>query len=383
MAGKRYDFLHAPLVIREGVSMKAAVDWSKVDDIHPRYAKRMYRFALISLLFTFLVGCQSYPSPRFRPGAYYGAPIGITYPDPEHLGKHGYTNGWSEKIGLVYTCRGGFIDLGHLRDAADRTAYCAKITLEKLMGGDTKFSFRVLEPSQYFITINYPDNWAELPNKEEIASEASIVLGQYFAYITMVWHEIITWYGYKCTAFFSEYISSFSWEDIYSDVIGTHLAAEALRKEGYDFDNAMTILIDQELQDLMVKPANVAKSAEQKIARKWYEGFIYPFVFLKKRNLDIGLDDDCITPWLVPGTCPDSKPRLYPVPNIDFLFENGFSVEVEIEPKIIESYKFLKIIYPDGGGKYVKPSIHFPVIMEHITNIEIERHGPEVIIPEL
>jgi hypothetical protein len=385
VVGKKYDSLHTPIEQRKGVSQKAADDSSKADDIHTRYAKKMFSFTLIALLLAFIAGCQSYPRPRFRPGAYYGAPIGITYPDPEDLGKHGYTNGWSEKIGMVYTCRGGFVDLGHLRDSADRTAYCAKITLEKLMEGDTKFSFRVLEPSQYFITINYPDNWAELPDKEEIASEASIALGQYFAYITMVWHEIITWYGYKSTAVFSEYISSFSWEDLYSDVIGTHIAAKALalKEDGYHFDDAMTVLIDKELQNLIVKPADVARSAEQKITGKWYEGIIYPFVSLKKRNLDIGLDDDCITPWLVPGICPDSKPRLYPVPNIDFLFENGFSVELEIEPKIMESNKLLKIIYPDGGGKYVRPSIHFPLIMEHITNVEIGKYGPEVIIPEL
>jgi len=61
---------------------------------------------------------------------------------------------------------------------------------------------------------------------------------------------MITWYGYKSTGFFSEYISAFSCEDIYSDIVGVNLAVKALKDETCSFDDAMTMLIDKELQEL-------------------------------------------------------------------------------------------------------------------------------------
>jgi hypothetical protein len=346
------------------------------------YLVKLFHFAVIYLLIVLITGCQSLSKPRFRIGAYFGTPFGISYPDPEHLGKHGYTNGWSERNGLVYTYRGGFIDIGHLRDSADRTAYCTNVILEKIMNGETEFSFKLQEPSVYFVTISYPDNWGTLPDKEKIAKETASELGRYFAFTAVVWHEIITWYGYKCTGLFSEYVSAFSCEDIYSDVVGINIAAEALKNETYAFNDAMTMLIDKELQELNVRPVNTVKSAVQRIKGHWYKGGTYPFVSLKKRNLDIGLDDNFVTPWLVPGICENCEPQLSPVPQIDSPNRHGFSVNLEIKPGILESYKILRLIYPNGEGKFVNPPKHFPVIMEYINKIEIEKYGPKVLVPE-
>ena len=39
------------------------------------------------------------------------------------IGPHKYLEGRDENNGLVYTHRGGFIDMGHMRDCADWTAY--------------------------------------------------------------------------------------------------------------------------------------------------------------------------------------------------------------------------------------------------------------------
>jgi hypothetical protein len=134
-----------------------------------------------------------------------------------------------EQNGFVYTCRGGFIDIGHLRESADRTAYISRIVLKKLEKGEKEFSFRIIEPSKYYVRIKYPENWVNYPNREKIAKEISVGLGQYFAQTTTVWHEILTWFGFKSTGIFSEYLSSFSWEDAYSDLLGTAIAARALR----------------------------------------------------------------------------------------------------------------------------------------------------------
>ncbi len=324
-------------------------------------------------------------SPQVESRCLFCAPLGIYHPDPNKLGKHDYNNFWGEKIGLAYTSKGGFIDLGHLRDAADRTAYCKHIIYENLENGKTEFSFRLLEPSEYIVTIKYPENWDKTTNKEAIENEIAIDTAQYFAYVAVVWHEMITWYGYKYTGIFSEYISAFSWEDIYSDMIGIDLAGKALRKSKTteDYDEIMTNLISDELRQLNVQPVSIAKKAEKKIKGKWYNGMIYPFARLKKRNLDIGIDDGYVTPWLVPGICRNTMPVLYAVPNMSFLKKYGFSIEVKIEPKIMEGSRIFKVIYPFGNGKYIVPSKHFPEIMKEITKQELKRNGPKVNTPNL
>ena len=202
-------------------------------------------FLLVSVL-ALAAGCQTNHGPRLR-GASFGGVVGDYFLDPEHLGKHQYKIGLTEKNGFVYTRKGGFIDIGHLRESADRTAYITAITKKNIIKKEAEFSFQVIEPSRYFVKITYPKDWEELPEKEEIAAEVSIRLGQYFAHMTTIWHEIVTWFGYTSTGIFSEYVSSFSWEDTYSDLLGINLAAAALRDTQHKYDDAMTMLIDEEL----------------------------------------------------------------------------------------------------------------------------------------
>jgi len=354
-----------------------------VVDIACRYVKQLGYAALITSAIVLAGGCETKPRPHLRAGAYFGSVMEMYFPDPEHLGKHGYNNSPDEKDGMVYTCRGGFIDIGHVREAADRTAYIAGVTFDNLMNGKSEFSFKAIEPSRYFVTVQYPKYWEDSPAKEKVASEVSIRLGEYLAETTTIWHEIITWFGYTSTGVFSEYISSFSWEDTYSDLLGTHLGAIALRDSGHEYDDAMTRLIDEELKRLGVQPADIAREAMKKIEGKWYTGGLYFFVTMNKRNFDIGLDDGFITPWLVPGICPGSKPQSYAVPNLDFLAEYGFSVKVEIEPRIFEEGKILRIIYPNGKGRRIEPAVHFRAIMEHIRKEAIEKYGAEVEEPQL
>ena len=219
--------------------------------------------------------------------------------------------------------------------------------------------------------------------KKKLANEVAVKIGQNLAYNSMVWHEIITWYGYKYTGVFSEYISSFSWEDVYSDVLGIDIAGMALKDDSDNYNAVMTKLIYDRLDELDSQPVSIAKKAEKIVKGKWYKGTIYPFTKLKKRNLDIGLDDGYVTPWLIPGICENTKTIPCVVPDINILDEYGFAVDIKIAPKIAEGCKLLSIVYPDGKGEYIVPSLHFPVIMKDILEKEIKRNGPEVNIPNL
>lgn len=339
--------------------------------------------ASVLLFLTLLAGCANNPGFIARDGSYYGSMNEMRFFDINDLGNHRRYGKAGEKNGMVYTCKGGYIDLGHLREAADRTEYLANLTYENLMKNSTKFSFQVIDPSWYFLTIKYPPNWENLPEKEAAAKDISIRLGQYFAFTTTTWHEISTWFGYKKNGVFSEYISAFSWEDQYSDLLGTILAERAMRDTEHNFNDAMTILLLDELKKLGNQPPKVGRNANKKIHKKWYSGDKYFWVTMNKRNFDTGADDGFITPWRVPDICPDIEPILYPVPSMDFLSKYGVSVKFELEPREMEKALILKIIYPHGKGSRLEPSIHFPAIVDAIKKQAIEQYGPEVNEPKL
>jgi hypothetical protein len=302
-----------------------------------------------------------------RMGAFFGSPGGMPFPDPNDLGRHNYASASGEKLGMVYTCRGGFIDVGHVREAADRTAYLTSITFKNLMLGRSQFTFQVVEPSRYTVHLSYPENWEELPMAERkaVARELSVLLGQYFARTSLVWHEIVTWYGFSSTWIFSENISAFSWEDMYSDLLGTRLAVRALLDEQRSYNDAMTVLIDEALLELDVQPPDVARKAVNAIYGKWYRGGYYFFVEMIERSFDAGLDDGWITPWLVEGICPDAQPQSFLVPNLDFLDEYGFQVELEMESRVLEKYRIYRDLQLDHS-LLIRPEVHFPELLEQI-----------------
>jgi hypothetical protein len=303
-------------------------------------------------------------------GAYFGSPTPMKFPDPNHLGNHYYHNSIDEQNGMVYTCRGGFIDIGHVREAADRTAYLAEIAYENILQKNRKYSFQIIEPSKYHVTLAYPADWGKRTqqDREQAAKEVSIYMGQYLAHTSLIWHEIITWYGFSSTGIFPEYISAFSCEDTYSDILGTEIAFQALCCSHQTYEEAMAQLLERKLADLEVQSPETAAHALQHVKGKWYEGGFYFFVKIKKYNFDIGIDDGMISPMLVDDICPETEPHLYPIPNIEPIWEYGFNVEVEIEPLILEEHK---IYHAVGLGKdsLIKPAIHFPRIMEQIEKV--------------
>jgi len=321
-------------------------------------------------------GCGGGPEPRMRFGCYPTRTIGTNFPDPNDLGKHGYRYSPSEKIGIVYTCKAGHIDLAHLRIAADWTAYLTELAFECLRNNQAGFSFKAKPaPSRYFVSIDYPQGWKNRPveDREKVAREVSLEIGQYLAFTATTWHEILTWFGYKFTGFLSEFASAFSWEDSFSNLLGTRIAAAALRDDKDDFDQAVTREIYRELESLGVRSRKIAKQASEKVRGQWYSGRIVYFVNIRKRNLDIGLDDGYVTATLVPGIegCEGAAAQSYPVPRLELARRNGFAVKVEIEPRVWEQKKIFRVLFPHGASrkKKVVPAVHFARIMEYINRL--------------
>lgn len=313
--------------------------------------------------------------PRGRIGSYPTPTLGTNFISMD-LGSHSYGFNLSEKNGIVYTCKAGHIDIAHSRKVVDWTAFLASKTFKKLMENETRFSFKLKEPSLYFVEFTYPENWGELRQKEHIVYDISVKLGQYLAYTASTWHEILTWFGYKFTGIFPEFPSAFSWEDSFSNSFGSHIGVLALQDTQHTFDEAVTLALDGELKKLDIQPVDVAIGTARKVRGKWFSGDLF-FVSMKKRNLDIGIDDGYVTPTIIPNLCKckGAKPQPYPAPSLDFLSEYGFSMKLEIEPRVWESEEILKIVYLDGNGKRIQPNIHFAEIMDVIEKQATQEVG--------
>jgi hypothetical protein len=322
--------------------------------------------------------------PKFRIGSYASSTLSTHFLDPDNLGPHAYTFNLSERNGIVYTCKAGHIDTYHVRDVADRTGTFAAKIYKHLKQADRRFSFRLREGSRCHVEMSYPRIWDNLarPNREFLAYHISIPLGQYFAYTAATWHEILTWFGYKCTGIFPEFPSAFSWEDAFSNVLGSHIGAQALRDKEHTFSEAVTLLLDEELERLEARPAEVGKHAAEAVEGVWYSGALPFLVDIKKRNFDIGLDDGFVTPCVVPSVreCECIRAQAYPIPKLDILDTYGFSMRFEIQPTEWEAHKILSIVYPDKERreKRLQPALHFATIMQHIRKEAETMYGPDV-----
>lgn len=320
--------------------------------------------------------------PRGRIACLPSPTMGTRYLDADDLGHHSYRfTLFGERNGIVYTCRGGHVDVTHLRKVADWTGYLAYHLHDIMVKNDTEISYKMWEPSRYHVTIDYPPGWEYLPSKtkETIAREAAIDLAAYLAYKASVWHEILTWHGFKGVGIYPEYNSAFSWEDNYSNAMGSYIGALALRDPDREFDDAVTWYLDQEIRMLGGQPRHVARQAGEAVRGQWFTGG-FVIVTMVKRHLDVGLETGSITPWLVPGIadCPDEEPQPFPIPDLKTVEKYGIHVAIEIEPREWERGQILQKAYPDPENRRdrIDPTKHLAAIMEGIRTEVIDRYGP-------
>ncbi len=178
----------------------------------------------------------------------------------EKIGPHKYLGAKEEENGIIYTRNGGFIDMGHLRDMADWTAYL----YETIRSAKNRKPFSIklgYEGGPKNLHLNLPDDLSE----EEI-----ITLAGKIAYDLSVWHEISTWFGASYIPMVPERYSSFSVEDAYSNLLGVHLGMEAL-KSHLEYDEAMTELVASALSRLgAVSNARETLDAMNAVKEVWW-----------------------------------------------------------------------------------------------------------------
>jgi len=299
--------------------------------------------------------------PRKRWGRLPSDTSGSSWLGPD-IGRHNYESGIGEKKGMIYTPQGGFIDVAHLRKPIDWSVYLAEYIYPALMDGEKEFSFGVYEPSKYHLNFGYPENWQnmEFEKKDKIAENASINVGEYLAYTLVTWHEMLTWYGYKCSLIFPEFSSAFSWEDNFSNYLGAYIGGKAMRsmmKNGGDFSKNANIIIDEEMKNLGgILDKDAVKEISNSKAGEWYgKGGKFMFVSMKRRDFDLGLEDGYLTPVLAENKyCPGATPLKYPAITLEPTRKLGISINVKIDSRC-QTGSFKRIL----GTKIVEPEKHF------------------------
>ncbi|MCF7954749.1 MAG: DUF4056 domain-containing protein, partial [Phycisphaerae bacterium] len=219
----------------------------------------------LAIMLVSMAGCSLTGGPRPRAGFLPTDTQGIDFANPDKLGKHAYGLTLNEACGIIYTCKAGHLDLSHVRGNADNTKYLVQKVRNTLSKGSKGFGFTITgELSRHNVKFTYPPGWENNPDKERIANEIAYATGPYLSYQATIWHEILTWFGVHFMGFEQEFNSAFSWEDMYSNVLGTQLAVKAMKTPGKSFDQAMTDELEKTLKELNIQPRAVAIKASDK-----------------------------------------------------------------------------------------------------------------------
>jgi hypothetical protein len=209
----------------------------------------------------------------------------------DEIGNHVFLGDSDEGNGILYAQQGGFIDVGHLRDYADWTAYLyTTIQACKHDGIDTLTLNLGFEGGAKSLVIALSSIGEDVDEYELAGS---------MAYSLSLWHEIATWYGASYVPFIPERYSSFSPEDIYSNLLGVRLGIEALKSD-LEFNEAMTQLLNKKLIELgATVTAAQTTLAFEAVEDIWWtrEAALPGNQVLLKRYLDRG---DYLSPWLLP-----------------------------------------------------------------------------------
>lgn len=314
----------------------------------------------------------------------------------DELGAHAYDNGPVsvqpdrrvvdiENNGLVYTCRGGFIDTAHVRDNADMTVY---------MG------FRLARSLPDAITVELPGDGAMRrvlvkPIAKEILAQrgrlgAAAILAQWVVFQLSIWHEIASWYGVEAVPGFSEKVSTFSPEDAYSNLLGIKIAAALVdgRLVGSrdEYDRAMDAWIAAALRRLADVPKETARAAMRAVDGLWWDSdkILPEWTMVKKRYFDV---TPPLHPWRIedaspPGQVPAAieqacgkagPPLVLSLPDSLGGQKLEDLVTVEIEPeKWVEKTSFP---FPRKGEDKIT-SADFPAVMKAIHDEMAPALGP-------
>lgn len=201
--------------------------------------------------------------------------------DPANTTGHKY-GAAGGPTGYIYTSAAGLVDLGHVRDMADMT----KFVYDGLVSGAT--------------VLDLYEGIAAVMTIPSLTTE-KIELAGAISYVESWAHELTSWGSF-------DDFSSFSPEDIPSNIIGIEVAKRALAKGG-GFDAAVDVELPKLLKTLGARPSSDTAAVFAKIEKdKWFVMLpFFPPFRLERRNFDgsiwpagMAFDAPASLPWLSP-----------------------------------------------------------------------------------
>jgi hypothetical protein len=262
----------------------------------------------------------------------------------DEIRNHCFMGDCAEGNGIIYTKKGGFIDLGHLRDCADWTAYLYVSLCDIRDSGKS---------DRIDLGNEGGSKWIQLSILSGLSDSELMQISGKIAYELSLWHEIATSFGSSYVPLVPERYSGFSPEDLYSNLLGTKLGIRAIESIE-DYNTAMTRAIAEALQKLEVVPGfeenlNLMMKAEG----LWWESEVRlpGRRFLIKRYYDA---EKMLSPWLLPYEntsigSPIMKFDLEYSVYYDFLIKVNFRIPIrtqklECETRIISVADFEALI---------------------------------------
>ncbi|WP_241597281.1 DUF4056 domain-containing protein [Rosenbergiella epipactidis] len=191
------------------------------------------------------------------------------YNDSVIRGLTSMVGGGSEKNGIIYTTQSGFIDTAHVRDSMDMTYWIASQLLQH-QGSAFRVSLSNELDRRDIVIRPY-----QVPSDPQKAFSVVVWTAARVAFDLAAWHEIAQWYGFESVPGFSEGVSAFSPEDLYSNLLGVRLAASLLLQgegsEIKDYNSHATEIITQALDQLGAVPKNVTAQQFDRLDGQWWD----------------------------------------------------------------------------------------------------------------
>lgn len=294
-----------------------------------------------------------------------------------------------ENNALLYTCRGGFIDLAHVRDNADATLFWSAAIARASLGGATIELPNEGGARRVHLRPLPPDLVARYGLRR-----VAISVAQWLAFELSVWHEIATTYGWSALELYPEYLSAFSPEDLYSNLLGIKIAGGLLMNQGEAetdvlYDRHMDEWLRATLAYLQPVSADAGAAAMRLVDGVWWDSrarLPYPRLVLR-RNTGAGAE---LSPWVVS--------RAYASPAMQawvdrhcggaehpLTLRRGSAIDghafeefatLEIDVHVPDPFPF-----PRAGSTRITQE-DFPVVLQAVRRYAIERLGPDALRPE-
>lgn len=323
------------------------------------------------------------------PGYSQGNILGVA-----DLGRHEYDNGavtlneditrlmTIEQNGLVYTCRGGFIDTAHVRDNADLTLF---LTLQ-IVAALPKAAVVTLKgdgATRRVVVKELPEALVERVGRWE----AAIAIAEWASFQISIWHEIVTFYGLESVPGFSEKVSAFSPEDFYSNALGARIAGGILRNKRIhtrrEWDDLMGAWVPAALDKLGAQKSDIGRLVMKAVDGQWWDSkkTLPDWTLVTRRKMDIGLR---VTPWRFPDAkLPDDAvldaacakdPSALPLDIPDWVGDRPISdlavVDFEVEDWAPEE------LIPKGAASRRLTNADFPRIVAAVKQSMEKTLGP-------